>query len=96
MDQIQKDQKLKLANEQKERQRVQGACQAWRSKANKQVYSLGVGDQIVSKNGIIFIIRGVEANTFLVQWGGNYVYLQKSECIPYLSINSAPSPYCYK
>lgn len=95
-DQMQKDQKIKLANEQKARQNVQSACQAWRAKANKGVYSLGVGDKVMSKNGGSYIIQGVNANTFLVNWMGNNMYLQKSDLIPYDSLKTAPSEYCYR
>lgn len=93
---IEKAQQTKLANEQKERQRVQGECQAWRAKANKGVYSLGVGDQIMSKNGGVYVIQGVNANTFLITVGSLSTYVQKSEYIPYLSIKTAPSQYCYR
>jgi hypothetical protein len=94
--QAQKEQQNKLANEQKERQKVQSACQAWRTKANKGVYSLGIGDKIMSKNGGLYIIQGVNTNTFLVNWRGNSMYLQKSDLIPYESLKTAPSEYCYQ
>ena len=92
----QKEQQAKLDNEQKERKKVQQACQVWKKQINKQVHSLGIGDQIVTKAGMIYIIRGVEANTFLINAGGVGVYVQKSECIPYSSIRTAPSKYCYQ
>lgn len=95
-DQFQKNQKIKLANEQKERQKVQGACRAWRAKANKLVYSLGIGDKVISKNGGAYIIQGVNANTFLVNWMGNSMYLQKSDSVPYDSLKTAPSEHCYR
>lgn len=91
------NQQIRFANEQKERQKVQGACQAWRTKANKMVYSLGVGDQIMSKNGAVYVIEGVNANTFLITVGRSFsTYVQKSEYIPYLSVKTAPSQYCYR
>jgi hypothetical protein len=94
--QAQKEQKARLANEQKERKKVQGACQAWRAKANKGVYSLGVGDQVMSSGGGVYIIRGVNTNTFLVNSLFGSMYLQKSDLIPYNSIKTAPSQYCYR
>jgi hypothetical protein len=87
---------LQQQKEQKERQKVQGACQSWRTKANRMVYSLGVGDKVVSKNGAVYIIQGANANTFLVNALGFNTYLQKSESIPYDALRTAPSPYCYK
>jgi hypothetical protein len=92
----QKEQQAKLANEQKARQKVQSACQAWRAKANKSVYSLGVGEQVMSKKGLVGVIQEVNTNTFLVKtlWGS--VYLQKSDLIPYASLKTAPSQYCYR
>lgn len=93
--QAQKQQQLSLANEKKERQRVQGACQAWRTKANRMVYSLGVGDKVM-KNSAVFIIQGANANTFLVNALGYNIYLQKSDCIAYEALKTAPSPYCYQ
>jgi len=87
---------LQQQKEQKERQKVQGVCQAWRIKANRMVYSLGVGDKVVSKNGAVYIIQEANANTFLVHALGVPVYLQKSESIPYTALRTAPSPYCYK
>ena len=93
--QAQKQQQLSLANEKKERQRVQGACQAWKTKANRMVYSLGVGDKVM-KNSAVFIIQGANANTFLVNALGYNIYLQKSDCIAYEALKSAPSPYCYQ
>ncbi|MDP2077959.1 MAG: hypothetical protein Q8J85_07900 [Sulfuricurvum sp.] len=93
---ILQEQKSKVLKINEERKKVQSACQAWRANAKKGVYSLGVGDQIVSKQNILYLIRGVEANTFLINVGGQSVYVQKSEYIPYLSINTAPSKYCYQ
>ncbi|MDP3119826.1 MAG: hypothetical protein Q8N01_05380 [Sulfuricurvum sp.] len=95
-DQFQKNQKIKLANEQKERQKVQGACQAWRAKANKQVYSLGIGDRVVGKGTGYYVIQGVNANTFLVNTFGGTGYLKKSDSVPYDSLKTAPSEYCYR
>lgn len=92
----QKEQQIRLANEQKERQKVQGACQIWRAKANKQVYSLGIGDRVTSKGSGYYVVQGVNANTLLVNtlWGP--IYLQKSDLIPYESLKTAPSQYCYR
>lgn len=89
-------QQIQLVNEQKERQKVQGACQAWRLKANKGVYSLGVGDQVMSRGSAVYVIQGVNANTFLVNSRLGAMYLQKSDLIPYNSLNTAPSEYCYR
>jgi vacuolar-type H+-ATPase subunit I/STV1 len=93
--QAQKQQQLKLAIEQKERQKVQGACQSWRTKANRLVYSLGVGDTILCGKSV-FVIQDENTNTFTIQIYGRYMYQQKSGCIPYSSLSTAPSPYCYK
>lgn len=95
-EQLQKNQQAKSLNEQKERQKVQGACQAWRVKANRGVYSLGVGDQVMTSKGGIFVIQGVNANTFLVNTMFGPMYLQKSDLIPYSSAKTAPSEYCYR
>lgn len=95
-EQMLKDQKIKLANEQKERQKVQQVCKAWRAKANKQVYSLGIGDRVTGKGTGYYVVQGVNANTFLVNTLGGFVYLQKSDLVPYDSIKTAPSEYCYR
>lgn len=92
----QKNQQAKAINEQKERQKVQSACQAWRSKANKGVYSLGIGDQVMSSGGAVYVIQGVNTNTFLVNSRFGAMYLQKSDLIPYSLAKTAPSEYCYR
>jgi hypothetical protein len=39
-----------------ERKRVEPACKKWRAEARKKVYSMGIGDKIVSSNGAIYTI----------------------------------------
>ena len=90
---------------QKDRDNVKLVCQNWLNKAKQDVYSLGVGEKIVTmKNGKAIspnTINKVEKNTFLV---GTYTlwntyerfYVQKGDCIPYEALKTAPSPYCYK
>lgn len=94
--QAEKEHQAKIDQERREREKVQGACQLWKVKANRSVYSLGVGDKIVSRYGGVYIIKGSYSNTFLVNALGYNLYLQKSECIPYSSLKNAPSPYCYR
>lgn len=81
-----------------ERKRVEPACKKWRADARRRVYSLGVGDKIVSSNGVIYGVSGVNANTFTVKSPlmGTYIYLQKDTCIPQAALRNAPSPYCYQ
>lgn len=81
-----------------ERKRVEPACQKWRANARKRVNSVGVGDRIISSNGGVYIVSGINANTFAVisPLTGGYIYLQKNTCIPQGSLQNAPSPYCYK
>lgn len=103
---IEKKEKQKIENKviakkvQLERDKVKTACDNWLSKSKKAVYSLGVGDRIVDmssgKAGMIFIIRAVEKNTFLVKLYDMESYVQKSNYVPYNSISNAPSKYCYE
>ncbi|QKF59137.1 hypothetical protein [Aliarcobacter lanthieri] len=86
-----------------ERKKVQKVCADWLEKSHKEVYSLGVGELILSvRNGQIgkeFQIYNVEKNTFLVgnpSTSRDNFYIYKSDSIPYNSIENAPSEYCYK
>jgi hypothetical protein len=81
-----------------ERKRVEPACKKWRAEARKKVYSMGVGDKIVSSNGAVYTVYGVNANTFTVRnpFFDGYLYLQKDTCIPQSALRNAPSPYCYQ
>ncbi|WP_419677395.1 hypothetical protein ACN2EN_05775 [Aliarcobacter lanthieri] len=86
-----------------ERKKVQKVCADWLEKSHKEVYSLGVGELILSvRNGQIgkeFQIYNVEKNTFLVgnpSTSRDNFYIYKSDSIPYNSIKNAPSEYCYK
>lgn len=81
-----------------ERNRVEPACQRWRAEARKKVYSMGIGDKIVSSNGGVHIIYGVNANTFTIRnpLFDTYFYLQKDTCVPQSALRNAPSPYCYQ
>ncbi|MFY4788257.1 hypothetical protein ACOTVV_11200 [Aliarcobacter butzleri] len=92
--------KIKAEQAQSERAKVKVACDNWLKQAKKDVYSLGVGDNIVEiidgKTGIGYQIIAIEKNTFLVELFGMRSYVQKSNHIPYNSIKNAPSVYCYK
>lgn len=85
-----------------ERKKVQNACQTWLKKSQKEVYSLGIGENIVSmssgKAGFVYAIKDIEKNTFLV-WDGimkRNAYVPKANFIPYSSLDNAPSKYCYE
>lgn len=93
------EQKSKIDSE---RKKVQSVCQTWLKKSQKEVYSLGIGENIVTmyggKAGIIYKIKSIEKNTFLV-WDGlmrKNAYVAKSSFIPYSSLDNAPSKYCYE
>ncbi|CAM3810003.1 hypothetical protein [Arcobacter cloacae] len=106
---VENEEKNKLLEQekqiQKDRDKVKLVCEKWLKKAKQDVYSLGVGEKIViMRNGKAVSTIGitkVERNTFLV---GTYTlwntyetfYVQKSDSIPYESLKTAPSPYCYK
>jgi len=85
-----------------ERKIVQKDCQIWLKKSQQEVHSLGVGDNIVTmydgKAGIIYKIKSVEKNTFLV-WNSlmrKNSYVEKNSFIPFSALNKAPSKYCYE
>lgn len=106
---VENEEKNKLLEQekqiQKDRDKVKLVCEKWLKKAKQDVYSLGVGEKIViMRNGKAVSTIGitkVERNTFLV---GTYTlwntyetfYVQKSDSIPYESLKTAPSPYCYQ
>ena len=106
---VENEEKIKLLEEEKQikkdRDNVKFVCEKWLKKAKQDVYSLGVGEKIVTmKNGKAIspnTINKVEKNTFLV---GTYTlwntyerfYVQKGDCIPYEALKTAPSPYCYQ
>lgn len=105
-EQEKKERKIKEAEQKSkidsERKKVQNACQTWLKKSQKEVYSLGVGENIVTmyggKAGIIYQIKSIEKNTFLV-WDGfmkKNAYVPKSSFIPFSSLDNAPSKYCYE
>lgn len=105
-EQEEKERKIKQAEQKSkidsERKKVQNACQTWLKKSQKEVYSLGVGENIVTmygdKAGIIYQIKSIEKNTFLV-WDGfmkKNAYVPKSSFIPFSSLDNAPSKYCYE
>lgn len=95
-----KKNKIKYEEVKKERAKVKVACDNWLKQAKKDVYSLGVGDNIVEiidgKAGIVYQIIAIEKNTFLVELLGMRSYVQKINHIPYNSIKNAPSVYCYR
>lgn len=86
--------KLKVTTENKEKEDSKKVCKNWEDKAHQMTFSLGIGDQIVSKNGGVYTILNVYPNTFLVNVYGQNIYLQKSESIPYNEIKNSPNKYC--